>query len=78
MFFVFFFLNGLSRGLAAAAAVLDLLTHCWVVDRTHASMATQAAAVRFLTHCARAETPQRMFLKCQLPVGSDDILDLFG
>lgn len=44
------------------------LQKCWILsptvlgrDRTHASTATRAATVGFLTHCARAETPLAAF-----------------
>ena len=39
---------------AAAAAMLYPLTHCAGVEIEPASSVTQAAAVRFLTHCAMA------------------------
>ena len=42
---------------AAAAAMLDLLTTVQARNQTHASLATQATAVRFLTHCTIAGIP---------------------
>ena len=41
-----------SRGNSNAVSFNPL---CWAWDRTHSSAATQAAAVRFLTHCAQWE-----------------------
>ena len=40
---------------------------CWAKDRTHTSVATQAAAVGFLTHCASAGTPHMLYYLMLIP-----------
>ena len=48
---------------AAAPAMPDPLTRCTVTsDQTHTSSVAQAAAVRFLTHCTTAGTPQWKYI----------------
>ena len=51
---------------ATAAAMLDPFNPlCQAKDQTCASAATTGAAVRFLTHCTRAETPFVLLITTQ-------------
>ena len=49
---------------AAAAATSDPLTHCARPDdQVHTSIAAQATAVKFLTHCTMVATPRQCYLE---------------
>ena len=48
------------------AGMLDPLSHCARQDRTCTSAGTQAASVRFWTHCATAGTPHGLCVNPQI------------